>query len=300
MYPWRASSRRGDGDVPARLGPVGGELRQHHHRPLARRDRRSPTRSRWPSGSGDRLRHVHLTDGTGSAKDEHLVPGPRHADAPGFLEHLAGARLRRPHRARDQHPQGRPPRGARGRPAWSRWSSPASTSSVAPDADERVRRAAAAAAGPGAPDTRGRDPGRGAERLRRPGLRRYDDPRGRRRRRRRPGARAPLLRHQGRPVPRRAGAPGRPARAWSARSSPAGSTGAGERLLRRLPLGLGRPRDPPPLLVGVARPVLEPGGERLLTRGVPAGGARCRSAQALGIDQPERADAAGGQPDGRA
>ena len=26
---------------------------------------------------GDRLRHVHLTDGSGSAKDEHLVPGPR-------------------------------------------------------------------------------------------------------------------------------------------------------------------------------------------------------------------------------
>ena len=24
---------------------------------------------------GDRLRHVHLTDGSGSPKDEHLVPG---------------------------------------------------------------------------------------------------------------------------------------------------------------------------------------------------------------------------------
>jgi sugar phosphate isomerase/epimerase len=26
-------------------------------------------------GLGDRLTHVHMTDGTGSAKDEHLVPG---------------------------------------------------------------------------------------------------------------------------------------------------------------------------------------------------------------------------------
>jgi sugar phosphate isomerase/epimerase len=37
---------------------------------------------------GDRLRHVHLTDGTGSAKDEHLVPGRGHMNADGFLRHL--------------------------------------------------------------------------------------------------------------------------------------------------------------------------------------------------------------------
>ncbi len=40
---------------------------------------------------GGRLRHVHLTDGTGSPKDEHLVPGRGHMDAAGFLRHLAGA-----------------------------------------------------------------------------------------------------------------------------------------------------------------------------------------------------------------
>ena len=39
---------------------------------------------------GDRLRHVHLTDGSGSAKDEHLVPGRGAMDASGFLEHLLG------------------------------------------------------------------------------------------------------------------------------------------------------------------------------------------------------------------
>lgn len=40
---------------------------------------------RW----GDRLRHVHLTDGTGSAKDEHLVPGRGDQRADRVLEHLA-------------------------------------------------------------------------------------------------------------------------------------------------------------------------------------------------------------------
>jgi len=37
---------------------------------------------------GDRLRHVHLTDGSGSAKDEHLVPGRGVMNAGGFLRHL--------------------------------------------------------------------------------------------------------------------------------------------------------------------------------------------------------------------
>ena len=40
MYPWRASSQARRRDVPARLGPVGRALREHHHRPLARRHRR--------------------------------------------------------------------------------------------------------------------------------------------------------------------------------------------------------------------------------------------------------------------
>ena len=38
---------------------------------------------------GKRLRHVHLTDGTGSAKDEHLVPGRGVMGADVFLQHLA-------------------------------------------------------------------------------------------------------------------------------------------------------------------------------------------------------------------
>ena len=39
---------------------------------------------------GDRLRHVHMTDGSGSAKDEHLVPGRGKQPCGAFLERLAG------------------------------------------------------------------------------------------------------------------------------------------------------------------------------------------------------------------
>jgi sugar phosphate isomerase/epimerase len=38
---------------------------------------------------GDRLGHVHLTDGTGSMKDEHLVPGRGDQRADQVLQHLA-------------------------------------------------------------------------------------------------------------------------------------------------------------------------------------------------------------------
>jgi sugar phosphate isomerase/epimerase len=38
---------------------------------------------------GKRLRHIHLTDGTGSIKDEHLVPGHGDQQADKVLKHLA-------------------------------------------------------------------------------------------------------------------------------------------------------------------------------------------------------------------
>jgi sugar phosphate isomerase/epimerase len=40
---------------------------------------------------GSRLRHVHLTDGSGSAKDEHLVPGRGVMKAADFLAHVAAS-----------------------------------------------------------------------------------------------------------------------------------------------------------------------------------------------------------------
>ena len=38
---------------------------------------------------GRRLRHIHLTDGTDGAKDQHLVPGRGDMNAAAFLRHLA-------------------------------------------------------------------------------------------------------------------------------------------------------------------------------------------------------------------
>ena len=82
-------SRRGMEMYLPGWDPSRGAVRQHDHRPLPRRDRAQRRRSRWPSGWATRLRHIHLTDGTGSAKDEHLVPGRGVMRAEEFLRHLA-------------------------------------------------------------------------------------------------------------------------------------------------------------------------------------------------------------------
>jgi sugar phosphate isomerase/epimerase len=43
---------------------------------------------------GDRLTHVHLGDGTGAARDEHLVPGRGNQPCAELLDHLAQTRYR--------------------------------------------------------------------------------------------------------------------------------------------------------------------------------------------------------------
>jgi sugar phosphate isomerase/epimerase len=87
MYPWRTPG----GELKAYMpGWDPTELDYDHltldlsHASTANQQSLDLAR-RWD----DRLRHVHLTDGTGSAKDEHLVPGhgDQHADM--VLEHLA-------------------------------------------------------------------------------------------------------------------------------------------------------------------------------------------------------------------
>jgi sugar phosphate isomerase/epimerase len=40
---------------------------------------------------GDRLAHVHITDGSGSAKDEHLIPGRGTQPCAEFLALVAGS-----------------------------------------------------------------------------------------------------------------------------------------------------------------------------------------------------------------
>ena len=89
MYPWRASSRRGmemyvPGWDPSEE-PYANATIDLSHAAIARSD---PIE--MAQRLGDRLRHVHLTDGSGSAKDEHLVPGRGVMGAAPFLRHLAG------------------------------------------------------------------------------------------------------------------------------------------------------------------------------------------------------------------
>jgi sugar phosphate isomerase/epimerase len=88
MYPWRASARRGVEVYVPGWDPSAENYANTtvdlSHAAIAK----SPV-VEMAERLGDRLRHVHLTDGSGSAKDEHLVPGRGVMDAAGFLRHLA-------------------------------------------------------------------------------------------------------------------------------------------------------------------------------------------------------------------
>ncbi|GAB3790024.1 sugar phosphate isomerase/epimerase family protein [Nocardioides ungokensis] len=89
MYPWRASSRRGMEMYLPGWDPSGETYANAtidlSHAAIARSDPID-----MAVRLGERLRHIHLTDGTGSAKDEHLVPGRGAMGAAEFLRHLAG------------------------------------------------------------------------------------------------------------------------------------------------------------------------------------------------------------------
>lgn len=87
MYPWRASSRGMEMYLPGwdpSAEPYANTTIDLSHAAIARSDPVAMARR-----LGDRLRHIHLTDGTGSAKDEHLVPGRGSIGAREFLRHLA-------------------------------------------------------------------------------------------------------------------------------------------------------------------------------------------------------------------
>ncbi|MDF9717119.1 sugar phosphate isomerase/epimerase [Nocardioides sp. ChNu-153] len=93
MYPWKATPRKGTtrgmevyapGWDPSAENYANTTIDLSHAAiagsdPIAMADR-----------LGSRLRHLHLTDGTGSAKDEHLVPGRGVMGAADLLRHLAG------------------------------------------------------------------------------------------------------------------------------------------------------------------------------------------------------------------
>jgi sugar phosphate isomerase/epimerase len=87
MYPWRASRREMQVYVPG-WDPSDQDYANTtidlSHSAVSRADPVAMARRLGP-----RLRHIHLTDGTGSAKDEHLVPGRGSQPVVELLEHLA-------------------------------------------------------------------------------------------------------------------------------------------------------------------------------------------------------------------
>jgi sugar phosphate isomerase/epimerase len=88
MYPWRAAARRRmqmylPGWDPSEESYANATI-DLSHAAIAHADVIA-----MAERLGTRLRHVHLTDGTGSAKDEHLVPGRGQMGADAFLRHLA-------------------------------------------------------------------------------------------------------------------------------------------------------------------------------------------------------------------
>ena len=88
MYPWRASRREMQVYAP-HWDPIGFDYANTtldvSHASTAQEDCLELARQKAPT-----LRHLHLTDGSGSAKDEHLIPGRGNQPVAELLEHLAG------------------------------------------------------------------------------------------------------------------------------------------------------------------------------------------------------------------
>jgi len=87
MYPWRASRRQMEAYLP------GWDPSDQDYANATIDLSHSATAQTDPVAMaerlGERLRHIHLTDGTGSAKDEHLVPGRGTQPVAELLELLA-------------------------------------------------------------------------------------------------------------------------------------------------------------------------------------------------------------------
>ncbi len=73
MYPWRARSREMEAYLP-HWDPVP-QPYAHVTLDLSHTATSGSDALAMVDGLGDRLTHLHLADGTGSSKDEHLVPG---------------------------------------------------------------------------------------------------------------------------------------------------------------------------------------------------------------------------------
>ena len=87
MFPWRARGREIVAYLPG-WDPVDHDYR-HVTLDLSHTATAGSDALAMARGLGDRLTHVHLADGLGSNKDEHLVPGRGGQPCAELLEHLA-------------------------------------------------------------------------------------------------------------------------------------------------------------------------------------------------------------------
>jgi sugar phosphate isomerase/epimerase len=92
MYPWRAPRRDVQAYVPG-WNPVDHEF-ANVTIDLSHTATSGDNPVEMAVALGDRLAHVHLADGSGSAKDEHLVPGRGNQPCAEFLELCAASRFR--------------------------------------------------------------------------------------------------------------------------------------------------------------------------------------------------------------
>ena len=107
-WPWRTCSRwRGAGCAPCPTSPASTPPRSATATTRwTSRTPRPPVSTRSPSSSGwaRACAHVHLADGSGGPRDEHLVPGPRHPALRRGVAAAGGHGVRRRGGGRDQHP----------------------------------------------------------------------------------------------------------------------------------------------------------------------------------------------------
>ena len=121
MFPWRARNREMLAYLP-HWDPVS-QPYDHVTLDLSHTATAGSDAMEMAATLGPRLRHVHLADGSGSSRDEHLVPGRGSQPCAELLETLAQQSFEGSRRGRGRHPpadaeraRDRPRRGARVRP----------------------------------------------------------------------------------------------------------------------------------------------------------------------------------------
>jgi sugar phosphate isomerase/epimerase len=87
MYPWRARNRQAQAYAPG-WNPIGGDY-DHLTLDLSHTAVSGSDALAMATEMSDRLAHLHLADGTGANRDEHLVPGRGSQPCAALLEALA-------------------------------------------------------------------------------------------------------------------------------------------------------------------------------------------------------------------